>query len=266
MSIISLITDFGINDEYVGLMKGVILSIAPSVSLVDITHQIDPHDIAQAAFVINSSYCYFPEGTVHLIVVDPGVGGDRDIIALQACGHVFVAPDNGLLTLLFQSARVERLIRIENEKYFLESISRTFHGRDIIAPVGAHLANGVALNKFGTRVALQDAVHLHHLGSHFAENGVLVGKIVTIDHFGNLITNIDANQLIEYHEGQIPNALKIRIGGQTIYGLSSTYENAEYQKPLALIGSRGYLEIAVNTGSAQKYFGAQKGDEVIVKR
>ena len=133
MSIITLTTDFGIDDEYVGLMKGVILSIAPTVNLVDITHHIDPQDIVQAAHIVNSSYSYFPEGTVHVVVVDPGVGGKRDIIALQVSQHVFVAPDNGVLTLLFEAESVEALIRVENSQYFLRS---TTIFRRILTPKG----------------------------------------------------------------------------------------------------------------------------------
>jgi hypothetical protein len=264
MSIITLITDFGLDDEYVGLMKGVILSIAPSINLVDITHHIDPQDVVQAAHVVNSSYSYFPEGSVHLVVVDPGVGGKRDVIALQVPGHVFVAPDNGVLTLLFAAETIEALIRVENAQYFLSSISPTFHGRDIIAPVAAHIASGVTVNQIGTDIALRDIVRLRDLESYRAGNGALVGKIITVDHFGNLITSIDSKQLIEYCEGRSYHDPQIRIGNYTICGLCTTYENAEFQKPLALIGSRGYLEIAVNKDSAEKYFNAKKGDEVIV--
>jgi S-adenosylmethionine hydrolase len=266
MSIITLITDFGTDDEYVGLMKGVILSIAPSINLVDITHHIDPQDVVQAAYVVNSSYSYFPEGTVHLIVVDPGVGGKRDVIALQVFRHVFVAPDNGVLSLLFDAETIEALIRIENSQYFLRSVSPTFHGRDIIAPVGAHIAGGVGLNQIGTNIALKDIVRLHDLGSYRAGNGALVGKIVAIDHFGNLITNIESKKLIEYCEGRSCYEPQIWIGNYSISGLCTTYENAEFQTPLALIGSRGYLEIAVNSGSAQRFFNVKKGDEVIVER
>jgi S-adenosylmethionine hydrolase len=264
MPIITLITDFGIDDEYVGLMKGVILSIAPSINLVDISHHIDPQDVVQAAYVVNSSYCYFPEGTVHLVVVDPGVGGKRDVIALQVSGHVFVAPDNGVLTLLFNAETIEALIRIENAQYFLRSISPTFHGRDIIAPVAAHIAGGVTLNQIGTDIALPDIVRLPDLGSYRSENGALVGKIVAIDHFGNLITNIDSKQLIKYCDSRPHHEPQVRVGNYTISGLCTTYENAQFQAPLALIGSRGYLEVAVNKGSAQRYFNVKKGDEVIV--
>ena len=160
----------------------------------------------------------------------------------------------------------EALVRVENPQYFLSSISPTFHGRDIIAPVAAHITNGVALNHFGTKIALQDIVRLPGLGNYREENGTLVGKIVTIDHFGNLVTNIDAKRLIEYGEGRKGHEPQISLGNHTISGLSTTYEKAEFETPLALIGSRGYLEIAVNQGSAEKFFDAKKGDEVIVKR
>lgn len=264
MSIITLLTDFGLDDEYVGLMKGVILSIAPSVEIVDLTHSIDPHDIVQAAYLVKSSYPYFPKGTVHLIVVDPGVGGRRDIIALQLKGHIFLAPDNGVLTLLFDAGSVEALVRVDNSQYFSKSISRTFHGRDIIAPVGAHIAGGLGLDHIGSQIEVENTVRLPDLGSCLSDSGDLVGKIVAIDRFGNLITNIGSKKLNQYCDKQAHHEPRIRIGKHIISGLSATYESAEFQKPLALIGSRGYLEIAVNTGSAHKYFSAKKGDAVKV--
>ena len=145
MSVITLLTDFGTDDEYVGLMKGVILTINPSATIVDLTHQISPQDIVQAAFTIYTGYHYFPEGTVHLIVVDPGVGTERRLLALKLKYHFFIAPDNGVLSLLLREKKVSALNQITNSDYFRASVSRTFHGRDIIAPVAAHLAAGEAL-------------------------------------------------------------------------------------------------------------------------
>ncbi|MGD9062895.1 MAG: SAM-dependent chlorinase/fluorinase [Desulfobacterales bacterium] len=263
MSIITLLTDFGMGAEYAGLMKGVILSINPSAAIVDITHQIDSQDIEQAAFTICSSYGYFPDGTVHLIVVDPGVGSERSLLALEMKKQFFIAPDNGVLTLLFNKRKPAALIRITNAKYFLASVSQTFHGRDIIAPVGAHLSVGLDVRKLGDKICLKDAVHLDNLCAHFAEDGELVGKIITVDDFGNLITNIDFNKLEKMHQaGQEP--IKIKIGSHVIRGLSETYHSVQSNISLALIGSRGYLEIAVNKGNAARVLNVDKGTEVRV--
>lgn len=263
MSIITLLTDFGMGAEYAGLMKGVILSINPSAAIVDITHQIDSQDIEQAAFTICSSYEYFPDGTVHLIVVDPGVGSERSLLALEMKKQFFIAPDNGVLTLLFKKRKPTALIRITNAKYFLASVSQTFHGRDIIAPVGAHLSVGLDVRKLGDEICLKDAVCLDNLCAYFSENGELVGKIVTVDDFGNLITNIDLNKLEKMHQaGQ--ELIQIKIGSHVISGLSETYNSVQSNTSLALIGSRGYLEIAVNKGNAAQILNLEKGAEVRV--
>ena len=263
MSIITLLTDFGMGDEYAGLMKGVILSINPSATIVDITHQIDSQDIVQAAFTIRSSYKYFPDGTVHLIVVDPGVGSERSLLAFEMKKQYFIAPDNGVLTLLFNERKPAVLVRITNTKYFLASVSQTFHGRDIIAPVGAQLSVGLDVRKLGDEICLQDAVHLDNLCAHFSEKGELVGKIVTVDNFGNLITNIDFSKIEKMRQtGQ--ELIQVKIGSHIISGLSETYNRVQPKTSLALIGSRGYLEIAVNMGNAAQVLNVEKGAEVRV--
>jgi S-adenosylmethionine hydrolase len=264
MSLITLLTDFGIRDEYVGLMKGVVLSIFPSAVVVDITHQIEPQDIVQAAYTIKSSYRYFPTGTVHLIVIDPGVGGDRDIIAMKSKGHVFIAPDNGVLSLICDAGKIESIIRIDNATFFLKSIGQTFHGRDIIAPVGAHIAKGAPLNTIGSEIGLMNILRLKDLSAAISPAGELVGTIISIDRFGNLITNIDFKQLDDYARCGRDEIPQFWIGEKVVHGLSTAYINVEQQCPLAIIGSRGYLEIAVNRGSAQRYFSVNKGDMVKV--
>jgi len=265
MSIITLLTDFGTRTEYVGLMKGVILSINPSAAIVDLTHQIDSQDIEQAAFTIHSSYDYFPEGTVHLVVVDPGVGSERAILALEMQKQFFIAPDNGVLTLLFGEGNITSLIRLTNSSYFLTSVSRTFHGRDIFAPVGAHVAGGVALRKLGPDMDLQDAVCLADLYARISENGEVVGKIVSIDDFGNLITNIDLKNLSEFYRAGQEKKTKVQVGPHVIKGILETYGSVQSKTPVALIGSRGYLEIAVNKGNAAFILKAAKGDSVLVR-
>ncbi|MEJ2100482.1 MAG: SAM-dependent chlorinase/fluorinase [Desulfobacterales bacterium] len=265
MPIITIVSDFGLRDEYAGVIKGVILSICPSVSIVDITHQIDPQDIVQAAYLIPSFYRFFPQGTVHLIVVDPGVGGERDILAVDHRGHVFIAPDNGVLTLLMSRGKSDTIVRLTNADYFLKSVSTTFHGRDIFAPISAHIINGTALEDLGTPIKWEDIIHLEDLNCRMSETGELFGRIISIDRFGNLTTNIDSNALKALCPFESKKDLQIRIGAHEILGLRDCYSNAEFNAPLALIGSRDYLEIAVNCGSAEKYFKAQKGDAVQVR-
>jgi hypothetical protein len=265
MSVITILSDFGAHDEYVGVMKGVIFSICPSVSIVDITHQIDPQDIAQAAYLIPSSYRFFPEGTVHLIVVDPGVGSERDILAVNHGGHFFIAPDNGVLTLLMNREKSDTIVRVHNADYYIKPVSPTFHGRDIFAAIGAHIVNGTGLEELGTKTDIEDLVHLEELNCRLSETGELVGKIISIDRFGNLITNIDSNSLTNFRKTDPKNRLQIRISTHVIAGLSETYANADPSSPLALIGSRNHLEIAVNDGSAERHFKAHKGDAVRVR-
>ncbi len=264
MSVITLLTDFGTDDEYVGLMKGVIWSINPSVTIVDLTHQIESQDIVQAAFTIHSGYHYFPEGTVHLIVVDPGVGTERGLLVLKLRNHFFIAPDNGVLTLLLSEKNISALNLIANPNYFRASVSRTFHGRDIIAPVGAHIANGLEVNELGPAIDVQDVVCLDSLGAWCTENGELKGEVVAIDHFGNLITNIKSEQLTECLQTGPQEKLRILIRSNVIKGLSEAYASVRSNTPLALIGSRGYLEIAINNGNAAQHLNAKKGDSVEV--
>ncbi|MBU0986702.1 MAG: SAM-dependent chlorinase/fluorinase [Proteobacteria bacterium] len=264
MSIISLLTDFGLEDPYVGIMKGVILSINPSARLVDITHNINPHDLIQAAFILKSSKPYFPEGTVHMVVVDPGVGSDRAIVALEISGQIFVAPDNGVLTLIIDAGDLNRAVRVENSDYFLEKVSRTFHGRDVFAPIAAHISMGVELNRLGTSIEKKDLVRLDIAKPFISEKQELVGSIVFIDRFGNCITDIDENHLEKFRKSGTGTGIQVIIGKTRINGLSRNYESAGPQYPLAIIGSFGHLEIAVNQGSAQQYFKVKKKDAVRV--
>ncbi len=262
MPAITILSDFGSVDEYVGVMKGVMLSICPQASIVDITHQIDPQDITQAAYLIPSYFHFFPAGTVHIVVVDPGVGSQRAILAVDHRQHFFIAPDNGVLSLLLNTAKSDNIIRVSNSDYFLEPLSATFHGRDIFATVGAHVACGTKLEALGDRIGLADIVRLTDLACRVTEGNALVGKIVSIDRFGNLITNIDSIRLSTFCRGGGARQPQIHIGRSIISGLAKTYADAAPATPLALIGSRGYLEIAVNCGNAQKQLKARKEDVV----
>ncbi len=265
MSIITLLTDFGARDEYVGLMKGVILSIHPSATIVDITHHIDGQDIVQAAFAIHSSYRYFPTGSVHLVVVDPGVGSDRSLLALKSGQHYFVAPDNGVLSLLVEQADIAALVKITNSKFYLDSVSPTFHGRDIIAPVGAHIALGVELERLGNQLEPADVVRITGIRARKSDDGRVIGKIIAVDHFGNLISNIEMEMLLQSGFANQTNQPVIQIGSHTIQGIARTYANGRPQNPTALIGSRGYLEIAVPGGNAAQLLAVRKGARVQVK-
>jgi len=265
MSVITLLTDFGNRDEYVGLMKGVILSINPAVTIVDITHAIDSQDILQAAYAIHSACRYFPAGSVHLIVVDPGVGTGRSLLALEIKNQFFVAPDNGVLTLLFGEDDETRLVRLSNADYFLDTVSRTFHGRDIIAPVGAHISQGTDLLLLGDAISPAEAVWLKNIGAQRADTGEITGTIVTVDHFGNLISDIHHQMLAQIEQFAAENQAIIRIGSHVIRGICRTYADVRPNKALGLIGSRGYLEIAVNKGNAARKLNVGKGDTVQVK-
>jgi S-adenosylmethionine hydrolase len=262
MSTITLLTDFGLKDTYVGLMKGVILSVNPDAVIIDITHHVDPHDLIQAAFIIKSSYRYFPAGSVHVIVVDPGVGSRRAIVALTMMGQTFLAPDNGILTLIVDEGDIDAIVRVENSDYFLKAVSQTFHGRDIFAPVAAHISLGVDLERLGTPIAPKDLVLIRIPKPYVGKRDELVGTIVSIDRFGNCITNIDSDCLAAFVNVGKSKKLQVAIGQSKIKGLSLNYASASPQSPLAIIGSSGYLEIAVNCGSARRCLGAAKGDAV----
>jgi S-adenosyl-L-methionine hydrolase (adenosine-forming) len=262
VALVSLTTDFGIRDEYVGVMKAVIWGIAPGLGIVDISHQVAPQDCYQAVFLLKAAYPYFEPGSVHVIVVDPGVGSGRRIVAMRFEGHIFIAPDNGIFSLILAGRAPQKLIKVDRRDWFLPTVSRTFHGRDIFAPVAAHLASGKPLEALGTTLT---TARLHHLplprppqrGPRF-----MVGTIVQVDHFGNLTTNIDLRELKEITGAAEMDRLKIRICDYTVAGLATCYADVPEGAPLALFGSRGLLEIAVNQGDAGRFFGVARGESV----
>ncbi|MBW2107655.1 MAG: SAM-dependent chlorinase/fluorinase [Deltaproteobacteria bacterium] len=261
---ITLLSDFGLTDEYVGVMKGVIASTCPQARVVDITHHIARHNVRQAAFVLNNAFRYFPKGTIHVSVVDPGVGGSRRIVCARVDGHFFLAPDNGLLTLVVRSGGLESLHAVTNEAYFLKPVSKTFHGRDIFAPVAARLGRGEKIEAFGKRLVLNDLCVLDIGEPGISDDGTLSGEIVWVDHFGNLVTNIDLD-VFEGFVGPPPwDTVTIRLAASQVQGLQSSYEDVEPGRPLALFASRGLLEICVNQGDASSYFKATAGQRVSV--
>ncbi|MDE0010482.1 MAG: SAM-dependent chlorinase/fluorinase [Candidatus Poribacteria bacterium] len=268
--IITLTTDFGTSDAYVGVMKGVILGINPSVQVVDITHAVPPQDVHEAAFLINSAYHYFPKGTIHLIVVDPGVGSDRQAIVCQTDRAFFVCPDNGILTYLLEEIENSgqhpgNIVKIENRAYYLPEVSQTFHGRDIFAPVAAYLSLGVTLAEIGPFVPNLVRLPIPTLE---ISDDKLIGEIIKTDSFGNAITNISESLLsrLKIVSGWNISNCEIRVGGIRLKGLNRAYAESAIGKPLAIIGSSGLLEIAVNGGSAETILRLKRGDTVVIQR
>lgn len=260
---ITLTTDFGTRDGFVGVMKGVILGINPNVTLVDITHEIEPQNIAQGAFVLANAVPYFPPNTIHLIIVDPGVGSTRRALAAQVGETFFVAPDNGILSFVLRpSSSVFRpsssVVHLTNTAYFLPRISTTFHGRDIFAPIAAHLSLGVPLDALGTRI--DDWVQLAPERATRHDDRI-IGRVVYIDRFGNAITNIGEEML----KGLDRARLVVRIGAQTLRGIRTTYADVSRGEPLALVSSSWHVEIAVREGNAAHTLGIRVGDQVSIE-
>ncbi len=264
MNIITLTTDFGDKDGYAGVMKGVILGICPETAIVDITHQIDPQDLVQAAFVIRSSYRYFPRGTVHVVVVDPGVGTGRAVVAFELAGHIFLGPDNGVFDLIKSEGEMQWLVAIDNPDLFLYPVSDTFHGRDIFAPVAAHIAEGVSPGQLGSPMNAIDMVKLAYTPPQISKEGIISGRIIDVDQFGNLITDIDADQIGFLTHGHSNQSVRVELGNQRIDGLAITYQDRRPGNLVAYIGSRRFLEVALNQGNATTHLGIGKGGSVRV--
>jgi S-adenosylmethionine hydrolase len=242
--IITLTTDFGLSDPYVGIMKGVILSMNPAARVIDISHLIRAGSVLQAAGIIQESYTFFPKGTVHVAVVDPEVGTERRLILLETEEYFFVGPDNGIFWPIIVAYPDTEVIHLTESKYFLPNITHTFHGRDIFAPVAAHISRGVDPRKMGH--AISDPVPLK-IPRPLQTKEVLSGQIIRVDHFGNLITNILQKDLDQFSGSARP---VIKIGDLVIEGVCKTYADASAGETLAMIGSSGLLEIAVNLGRA----------------
>ncbi len=257
--IITLTTDFGLEDEYVGVMKGVILSRAPGARIVDLTHGIKAQDVRQAAFVLHSASRYFPPDTVHTVVVDPGVGGERKIILLTAGNQLFLAPDNGALSLVHRQD--SRIYEVTNDKLFLPAVSRTFHGRDIFAPLAAALVNGLDPAEVGPGLADNEIILLPLSEARIAEREV-AGSVIGIDHFGNLITDIHRSMLPGNYSDDL-SLFSVKIGAR-MAEIRACYEDVSEGGLLALFGSRDYLEIAVNRGNAAMLLKSSIDDEIVV--
>lgn len=253
MSVVTLSTDFGWDDPYVGIMKGVILGINPKVRLVDITHALSHHHLLEAAFVLQSAYAYFPERAIHLAVVDPGVGGGRRLLGIQGRNCAWVGPDNGLFTLVLTNQPGAEIVHLTNPQFFLPNPSNTFHGRDILAPIAARLSLGIPLEEMGPLIADPVLLPVPELE---VKDKALIGQVLWADHFGNLMTNIDQKTLSTL----FPVAsFKINIGSETITAIHQHYSQGPPGHLMALIGSSGYLEIACNLGRAAETVGFESG-------
>jgi S-adenosylmethionine hydrolase len=251
--IITITTDFSSIDPYVGMMKGVILSINPGARIVDITHGISVGSIREGSTIIKESYRYFPSGTVHVGVIDPGVGGTRRPVAAVANGHFFVGPDNGLFWPIIASQPRTEVIHLTDKHYWMDTVSSTFHGRDIFAPVAAHLSRGTDLYLLGE--TMDNPVTLD-CPSVIKKRNLLIGEVIRVDHFGNLITNITQEDLAEFRASEGP---VVTIGALVLQGIHTTYSEVSEGEALALIGSSDLLEIAVNRESAIAALGDECG-------
>jgi S-adenosylmethionine hydrolase len=257
MPILTLTTDFGTKDGFIGTLKGVIWGICPSAQIADISHEITPQNVLEGAFALWRAYPFFPTGTIHLAVVDPGVGTSRRPVAMRLGEHTFVGPDNGLFTPMIEDSEkngwLVEIVHLTNQKYFLPEISRTFHGRDIFAPVAAQLANGVPLTDLGPTIS--DPVRLRMPKPEKTEDGWRA-HITVIDIFGNLTTDLPASAL-----GHLER-VSFHIHGREVRGLVTSYGNEPPGELVALVDSEDYIEVAIVNGNAEKILGAKVGDVV----
>ncbi|HLH01218.1 MAG TPA: SAM-dependent chlorinase/fluorinase [Bryobacteraceae bacterium] len=260
-SILTLITDFGAKDHYVGTMKGVILSIFPDARLVDITHEIPPFSIHEGAYALAQSVPHFPPGTVHLIVVDPGVGTSRRAILAEANKQFFIAPDNGVLSLVLRSCRTYQIRELTNRALWRPSLSSTFHGRDIFAPVAAVIAGGKSQPEDAGPL-IEDPIFLPDLEPQLLADGAWRGVVLSVDHFGNVITNFARDRFLE----NLQNGYALATGSHLVTRFHKTFGEAPSHEIFAYAGSSGYLEVGINQGSAAASLGLRAGDPVQLGR
>jgi hypothetical protein len=259
--IVTLLTDFGLSDSYVGQMRGAILSVLPDAHVADITHAIPPGDILAGSLALAESAPFFPDRTTHCVVVDPGVGTDRRILVARYAGQTVVCPDNGLLTFLDRELPLEQIVVVRNEEYYgTSNVSPTFHGRDIMAPVAARVAAGLPLGRLGPQPETFKMLELPEPQA-LAE-GRVEGEIIHVDHFGNLVSNIPARLMAETLGH--PHRRAVTCAGREVGPILATYGHVESGQPLALINSNGLLEVAVNGGSAAEALSAGVGAKVTV--
>jgi len=256
---ITLTSDFGLKDPYVAEMKAIILNMCPSAVIVDITHEIEKFNIRMGAYVLASAVPYFPEGSIHVAVVDPGVGSQRRPILIQTRQGFFIGPDNGILVLAAKKQGIMHIHELKNPRFMLPKVSNTFHGRDVFAPAAAHLMNGVKPEEFGPEI--REAVQ-PDFSIVTWRNGGLVGEVLHIDGFGNIITNINEKEVAQSH---VKAAVNVDLAGHKLkLKLCQAYGETKPHTPLALIGSHSFLEISINQGNAAKKFKTKAGDRITV--
>ena len=259
---ITLTSDFGLCDPFVGVMKGVILSIAPSAPIVDLCHGVPPQDILAGALTLEESTAYFPAGTIHIAVVDPGVGSARAAVALETERAIYVGPDNGIFDLVLKKESLKRAVKLENPRYELPVVSHTFHGRDIFAPAAAHLFNGAPLDDFGPPLAELTKLKMPAPIEH---GGRLQLHILRVDHFGNIITDLKPAAYAEWNPGNAPVKFEFMhtcFIGSVLTAFAGVPEGA----PVAYFGSGGWLEIAIRNGHAAGYFKVARGFSVMLEK
>jgi S-adenosyl-L-methionine hydrolase (adenosine-forming) len=256
--VISLTTDFGTADHYVGVMKAVILGIAPGARIVDISHEVPPFEIADGAYVIAQAARCFPPGSIHVVVVDPGVGSARRPILAEAAGQLFVAPDNGVLSMIFEALppSTGKVRHITADRYFLRPLSQTFHGRDIFAPVAAHLAAGVPPSRFGKRI--RDHLRLDFFRPRRTGKRVWTGLVLHIDRFGNLVTSFRADEFPDVSAREF----ELNVGLEKLGKLARNFAAAQPGELVVIVGSSGYLEVVCNQASAARRLGCATGSPV----
>ena len=250
--IITLTTDFGVTDHFVGVMKGVILGICPDARIVDISHEVAPFEISQGAFLVAQAHQYFPPKTIHVVVIDPGVGTARRPLLVEAAGQYFIGPDNGVLAMVYMDAP-HKAREITAEKYFLHPRSRTFHGRDIFSPVAAQLARGVRAASFGPEI--DDHLKIAFYKPQRTARRVWSGTVLHVDRFGNMVTNFHIDEFTDVRT----RPFEMVVGPQRLRRLALNYADSEPGEPFVIVGSSGYLEVAANQTSAAKLLGCGPG-------
>ncbi len=256
--LITLLTDFGTQDTFVGVLKGVIKSLAPEVEIVDLTHHVPPQDIGAGAFLLKTAYRFFPPGTIHLAVVDPGVGGTRRPVAAHIGDFTYVCPDNGLLSHVLSENTLHQAVTLDNACYHLPQVSRTFHGRDIFAPAAAHLADGVSLDSLGTPA---DTLETFPVSQPLVFGDTVICHVIYSDVFGNVFLDLTEDRANAWGVSRFA----IPVSGQVIPGPFNSYSDVPEGTPLALFGSSGHLEIAARNGNAREQLGLTIGDTVTVR-
>jgi S-adenosyl-L-methionine hydrolase (adenosine-forming) len=259
--VITLTTDFGLNDHFVGAMKGVILAIVPEAAIVDISHAVQAFDVLDGAIAISQAYSYFPTGTVHVVVVDPGVGTTRRPIIASSDGYHFVAPDNGVLSMVYAKEERMHVRHVTSDHYFRQPVSSTFHGRDVFAPVAAYLAKQVDSHKFGEEI--EDYVRFAAPRPKPAGENRIRAVVLKVDRFGNLITNVTSQDAPALFSDD-PGKFKIVVGSKEVTEIRTSYADGAPGQVFGILGSMGYLEIAANRAPATQITGANKGTEVSI--